>query len=265
MQIWYQEQGPVLFFAWAMIVTQWIVALLPLIIDHEASTFLLTVAGTCLALAFGSRSRWRREKWCDRAKSSQDFCLLEGNGGQHVMVVRGNGVGRHFEDLAGGQVLKGTHTAACTLIFAISWIALLIVMAREEGQTWYLMIVMGLGILQNIIVAGAPRPPSAFRFYLKNRKTFHDDSVRNTLCQAEKEIENLGLSLRPIFFPGTATPADDEAFEEAVATRKKRKEQAVQVRAREAEMQEASSSGRDGAEANSTSRENRAIHQGGEQ
>lgn len=253
MQTWIraqdQGQGLLWVFAWAVIVVQWVVACIPLFRDHDAFTLVLTSSGTFLALSCGSLRRWSEEKWCCRANTKQNFALLEGNGGQHLMVLYGNGVGLNFEDLAGGRVSRGTKPVVYTLIQALLWVVLLIAIAREGGQTWYLVTVGGLGLLQNIVVAGAPRPPSAFKIYLERRRTFHKLTVRDTLCEAEEEIANLGTALRPICFPGKSTKEDDEAFENAVTKRNRKRELASQAMASEAEVEDASRSGRAGAAA----------------
>lgn len=81
-------------------------------------------------------------------------------------------------------------------------------------------------------------------------------TVRDTLCQAEEKISNLGLVLRPVFFPGQATAADDEAFEAAVAKWTKRHYQAREGGA---------SSGRAGAEEGSSGLGRRTMQSGDQQ
>lgn len=82
------------------------------------------------------------------------------------MVVCGNGAGLNFEDLAGGRVPRKRYTIPLTFVLLLLSVGLLITIAREKGQTWFIMMVGGHGILQNIVVAGSPR------FYLKKRTAF---------------------------------------------------------------------------------------------
>lgn len=256
---WWKSQakmkGWVWVFAWAVIAVQLIIASIPLRIHDDASTLTITVAGTCLAFGWGFLHRWREEKWCCRTNSPHAYCLLEGNGGVHVMVVFGNGVGLNFEDLAGSRVLWETRPIFWTSILTVLWLGLLIVIARKEGQTWYLMIVGGLGILQNIVVAGAARPASAFGFHLRQREVFHCPTVRDTLCKAEENIASLGVVLRPIYFPGEGTAADNAAFDAAIAKRLGRGQQAGQ---------EAANSGTAGADEGNTASLSRRT-QGGDE
>ena len=111
----------------------------------------------------------------------------------------------------------------------------------------------------------APRPPSAFKSYLEQRTTFHKPTIRDTLCETEEEIANLGTALRPIFFPGKSTKQDDKAYENAVAKRNRKKWLASRARAHEVEAKEATSSERAGADAGSVGRESRPDRQGDEQ
>ncbi|KAI4115807.1 MAG: hypothetical protein LQ338_007802 [Usnochroma carphineum] len=249
----WQEKGWVWMFAWVIIGAQMVVAAVPLKVDHDATTLVITLLGTGLALGCGALPRWREEKWCCRKNTNKKVCLLEGNGGQHVIVVLGNGVGWDLEDLAGGRVAKKAKTTTIlTFVQTVLWMALLIIIARDEGQTWFLMIIGGLGILQNIVVAGAPRPASAFGFHLRQREVLYSPNVRHALCQAEEKIAGLGCCLRPIYFPGKATKEDDEAFAFA---EQERIQQHRQVHP--SSQEQATSTGREGGATDDTSLESR--------
>ena len=182
------------------------------------------------------------------------------------MVIFSDGVGWDLEFLAGGRVSWDSGVISHVAIQALSWIAFLIAIARGEGQTWFLMLVGGLGTVQNIVVAGSRRPPSAFGIYLKERKTIRRDKVREALFEANEEDRSLGPALFPIFFPGpmesgdaaifgTSTTEQDADGNNAVA-------QDTTIQATEAEG--ASSTGRVGAETESSSLESRLPHQHGE-
>ncbi|KAL8899350.1 MAG: hypothetical protein Q9207_006241 [Kuettlingeria erythrocarpa] len=232
-----KQRGRIWPFAWFVIAVQIVVASVPLPVDHDASALIITILGTILAMWCGSLGQWKEEKWCCRRDTEKCCALLEGNGGAHVMVLFGNGVGLDVEDLAGNRVLSRA-SMIVTGVQALLWVCLLILVARDEGQTWYLLSIGGLGILQNIVVAGSTRPASAFGFHLREREVMHCETVRDTLCKAEESIPDLGCILRPIFLPGKPTDKDDEAFEAAIAKREGRNQQAEEG---------ATSSGRAGA------------------
>ncbi|KAL8690824.1 MAG: hypothetical protein Q9218_003820 [Villophora microphyllina] len=266
LQTWWKDirldKDGIWFFAWTRIIVQFLVALLPLICYGDASTLVLTSSGTNLALFCGWLPRWKEEKWCGRENTKHDFCLLEGSGGLHVMVVCGNGEGWNFEDLAGGRVLDCNYIGVSTFVQILLWVRLLVAVAREEGQTWFLMTVGGVGILQNIIIAGYGRRASAFKFYLRKRKGLHHPQVRDALCQLEEEVPDAGCALRPIWSSRRATESDNEAFEGAVARRNRRRGQKIE--ASESRSEEATSSGRDGGEAGNIGLESRRTHEGEE-
>ena len=217
--ICYWRVGTLKALAWSLIAIQFAFATLPLVMYHDASTLVVLSIGTILAFSCGCLPRWREEKWCCRRQAKGTFCVLTGNGGQHVLVVRGNGIGLNFEDLAGGRVLKSDSLVLLTFVQVILWVALLIVIAREDTQSWYLMLVGGIGILQNIIVAGWPQPPSAFGIHLRARRVIHHPKIRDTLCEAEEEIDGLGMVLWPIFLHGREREDNREALEAARARR----------------------------------------------
>ncbi|KAL8775083.1 MAG: hypothetical protein Q9209_000562 [Squamulea sp. 1 TL-2023] len=269
LQVWWKirllDKGNVWIFAWSTIVLQFLVAAVPLKLHHDASTMVITGFGTVFALGYGALPRWKEEKHHCRTNTPHNFCLLEGNGAAHVMVVCGNGEGLNLEDLAGARVPRRRYTAPLTVVLTLLSIGLLITIAREEVQTWFLMMIGGLGILQNIVVAGSPRPASALGFYLKKRRMICCKKVRNALVEADMEVPGAGSALRPLLFPGPATDSDDEAFE-VVKVRHKQQNKQVrkheQTGARGSEEEEAISSGRAGGVTESISVGSRRIRGG---
>ena len=250
------------YFAWAMIFFQFIMAGVPIIRYYEGSTMIFTITGTILALFCGWLPRWSEEKWCYREAVDKNYCLTEGNGSQHVMVICGKGVGWDLEFLAGGRVQRITRIGFFLVVIqAFLWLAFLVAMARKEGQTWYLMLVGAIGTIQNIVIAGARRPPSAFGIYLKERnKTIRRDKVRDALLKAEQEMPSLGQTLFPIFFPGKATNDDRRDFKvDATGRPVVDEEVRGQDEMRAAEVAEATSSGREHAVTEDGSQETYSV------
>ncbi|XP_044724251.1 uncharacterized protein HRG_02147 [Hirsutella rhossiliensis] len=156
---------------------------------------------------------WKREKWACRRQARHSYVLTRGNGSQHAIVVMGNGHGFNLEDLATGQgnimVATNTSTRLALLCLAALWIMLLLTAAGLKQNTWFLVAVGGIGILQNIYVAGAPRRPETFGLILDFKKVFGKPSVMETLLEVESEYENVGLALRHEFFPGSLGKEDE--------------------------------------------------------
>ena len=118
----------------------------------------------------------------------------------------GNGHGFNLEDLASGQsnTLVATTTWTCIALLALAtlWILLLITAAGQKTNTWFLLAVGGIGILQNIYVASAQRSPENFGISLEYITVFGNASVMETLFRVEEQYKDVGRSLLGEFFPG---------------------------------------------------------------
>ena len=204
-------------FAWVMIIFQFVMAGVPIVRYHELSTMMFTIAGTILALWCGSLQQWSEEKWCYRETVNKNFCLTQGNGSQHVIVVRGNDVSWDFEFLASGRIQRNTRTTILVALQAFFWLGLLVAIARKEGQTWFLMLVGAIGTFQNIVIAAAPRKPSAFGIYLEEQPAIHQKKVRDALLQVDQKMPLLAQTLFPIFFPGRTDSTDRKDFKVTAA------------------------------------------------
>lgn len=125
------------------------------------------------SITTASLPQWQQEKWSCRRNSSKSIILTRGNGSQHAIVVVGTGQGLDLEDLASGPMdIDVSRASAMTpILMALStlWIVLLIVAAGLQQNTWFLIATGGLGMFENILVAGWPRQPKSlvFHSYLK--------------------------------------------------------------------------------------------------
>lgn len=88
----------------AMIVVQLAIAAIPWGIYGDWSVFVVTTAGTVLALSTGALPQWRAEKLsCRSNESKKDILITRGIGTRHVLLIIGNGASLDFEDIAGGD------------------------------------------------------------------------------------------------------------------------------------------------------------------
>lgn len=188
-------------------VIQMVIAAIPCGLSGDWGPLLITGTGIALALSTGLLGQWRKEKWACRANSEGTFVLTKGNGAQHAIVVLGNDKrGLNLEDLAAGQinlqVSPNKLTRIAIFIQAALWILLLITAAGLKSNTWYLLAVGGMGMVQNIIVAGYPRRPEHFGIPLDFVQVFGETKVMQTLFAVEEEYPHVGRSMRDEFFPG---------------------------------------------------------------
>ncbi|RBQ81685.1 hypothetical protein VDGD_07562 [Verticillium dahliae] len=187
-------------------------AAVPLAVSGHWGILLITACGTLLALLTGLLPQWRLEKWACRMSSRDAYVLTRGNGAQHAIVILGNGHGMNLADLAAGQNNLDTSahhwTRGSVLALAILWILLLITAAGIRDDTWFLLAIGGLGILQNVFVAGWTRRPEHFGVPLDFVEAIGKTKVMRTLFEVEERYPGLGRVMRDEFFPGALLPEE---------------------------------------------------------
>ena len=198
------------------------IAAIPCGIFGDWSILLVTATGIALAFTTGSLNQWRKEKWACRSASKKTVVLTRGNGAQHAIVVRGDGVGFDLEDLAAGTVnvdVSASNLTRITVItLALLWILLLVSAAGIKSNTWFLLGVGGIGILQNVFVAGWRRTPAAFGMPLIYETVIGKTGVMATLFAVEERYPGVGLSMRDTFFPGKLRPDEVTRWNEYAAS-----------------------------------------------
>ncbi|KXJ87502.1 hypothetical protein Micbo1qcDRAFT_215920 [Microdochium bolleyi] len=155
---------------WLTLAAQLVIAALPWILYGDWSTMLVTLCGTLLALATCSLPQWEQEKWGGRMlKSDKVTCLTRGNGSAHIVVFLGRAGSWDLESAvsAAGSTKPRSKTRLASLVLPFLWTFLLISVSGIEENTWFLIGIGGLGMLQNVLAAGAPRTPAASGFHLR--------------------------------------------------------------------------------------------------
>lgn len=195
------------------------IASVPCGLYRQCSTLLVTACGIILAFASGALPQWKKEKLACRLGSRKLIAITKGNGAQHVIVINGRCVGLDLEDLAtaDGVTLTSTGIYACGLV--VFWLALLITVAGIRENTWYLLAVGSIGMVQNVFVAGKSRRPSAFGVHLEFDKVIMRDKVMLALMATEIAYPNVGRSLISTFFPGSMTEQEEEWWAQPDATK----------------------------------------------
>ncbi|EXJ85220.1 hypothetical protein A1O3_05895 [Capronia epimyces CBS 606.96] len=208
------------------------IAAIPCGLFGDWGILLITIAGILLSFATGSLPQWRAEKWACRQNSTKSVILTKGNGSQHAIVIVGNGKGLDLEDLAAGQTnvnfSASWDTRAWTLILATLWILLLITAGGLSRNTWFLLAIGGIGILQNVFVAGFRRFPEAYGIPLTLENVIGSPKVMETLYAVEEQYPRIGASMRATFFPGDLRPDEEEKwqrFADKAKAQKNRREQ----------------------------------------
>jgi len=210
---WYWRSGLI------VLVVQLGIAAIPCGLYNDWGILLVTSAGIILALATGALPQWKFEKWACRRKTKKVVSLTGGNGTRHVMVIIGKRKGLDLEDLAAAEsprmrrrgeersplVIRDMLAAfwitevAC-LILASLWTVFLLTVAGLKQNAWYLLTVGELGMIQNVIVAGARREESTYGIHLEKIETIERQKVMDALMDLETAYKTVGRSLVPIFF-----------------------------------------------------------------
>ncbi|TFB04638.1 hypothetical protein CCMA1212_004131 [Trichoderma ghanense] len=202
------------------------VAAIPCGIFGDWSILLVTGAGIVLSFISGALPRWSKEKWACRINTDKVFVLTRGNGSQHAIVIQGAGVGLDLEDLAAADTSafdeRGTQLVVVGLGFL--WILLLITASGIRHNTWFLLAVGGMGILQNMYVTSKSRPPRAFGVPLEFVEVIGKPKVMEALFEVEDRYPRLGKSILPIFFPGELRKDEKEKWNNYEKVAKERSE-----------------------------------------
>ncbi|KAL8722716.1 MAG: hypothetical protein Q9225_000828 [Loekoesia sp. 1 TL-2023] len=199
---------------WSGVITilvQLTLAIIPYAINSDWTILSVTLSGIGLALSGGLLPQWRKEKWGARPDSKKTtFCLTRGNGFQHVVVIQNQtSDSLNLEDLA--MPRRDGCSRSCkvaAIVFALLWIAFLINVASTRNNTWYLLGVGFLGMIQNISVAAVPRRPDAMGLPLEFVTKIQGPKVMAVLMNTERQFPFVGLALVKIFFPGDFSPAE---------------------------------------------------------
>jgi hypothetical protein len=190
-------------FSFFVIAVQFGIAAIPCGLYDDWAILMVTGAGTALAWATAALPQWCEEKvGACRKNSDKTFVITSGNGTKDVLVIRGAGVGLDLEDLAAANARTAVTTRVALCVLAVLWVALLITVAGLRSDTWFLLGVGGVGMLQNILVAALPRRPSAYGLHLEYERTVCREKVMLTLQALEEVQPFLGRSLLDTFFPG---------------------------------------------------------------
>ncbi|KAK0236546.1 hypothetical protein EDD85DRAFT_770665 [Armillaria nabsnona] len=202
-----------------VILVQLGVAAIPCALHENWSILFITAAGTMLALATGALPQWRSEKWACRRNTKKVLSVTGGNGTRYVMVILGRGVGLDLEDLAAAEPPRMRRrgkddnsaflfTQVACLTLATLWIVFLITVTALKQDTWYLLGVGCLGMVQNVLVAGTERLISTSGIHLEKVEEYQQEEVMYALMDLEEDYPKVGKSLVGELFPSGLLEAE---------------------------------------------------------
>ena len=208
------------FWAYFVLIAQLGIAIAPCVKNNEWEVILITAAGNFLAFLTGALPQWRQEAWaCRRLEpdnADKIVALTRGNGAQHVILVIGAQDAYNLEDLATSDPVPQKLTPIWLLGSLFLWISLLITVSGIGSDTWYLVGIGAIGMMQNIFVAAVPRSPQAFGLHLDYEAYCLTYKVMGSLmeteikCARQYGIEGVGRSLIPTFFPSAMRNSEQQ-------------------------------------------------------
>ena len=208
------------------------VAAIPFGLNGSWGVFLVTGAAILLCLATGAGRQWKREKWACRVFGPKDkprsYIMTRGNGAQHAIVINCHGYGLNLEDLCTGfdnldSPAISVATRLVMVVLGVLWILLLITSSALTADAWYLIAVGGIGMLQNIFVAGWSRTPDALGLPLAFQDVVGYPKVFDAIVNAEKHQHKIGRALVGIFFPAGLRDNEEAKLGAVEADWKRRK------------------------------------------
>ena len=250
------------------------ISAIPFGLQGDWSTLLVTVSGTVLALATSALPQWRSEKWACRRNTNKIFSLTGGNGSRDIIVIIGAGQCLDLEDLAVAEspmVSRGNtktfrnlprafvFTQVACLLLAVLWIVFLITVTSIKSSAWYLLLVGGLGMVQNAIAAGARRGMGTSGIHLEMVEEIAGAKVMHAVMDFEDAYAGIGRPLMHEFFSdesnlrptevkwwnGDRREYDDERFRKYPDSRPKElSDKAYRARERYRERRERSKGGK---------------------
>ena len=100
-------------------------------------------------------------------------------------------------------------TRIVSVLQSILWLLLLVNVAAIKADTWYLLLVGGIGMFQNGILAAMERPPRTRNIPLRHTETIIAKKAMDGLMDFQYTYQ-YGRPLLREFFPGDLRPEEDE-------------------------------------------------------
>lgn len=187
------------------------IAAVPCGLHKQWDILLVTALGLVLAILTSLLPQWQEEKWaCRRLYGNhvgKNIAITRGNGAQHLIIILGAEGVYDLEDLTANEAVPDKVTVAWFSVAVLLWTALLITVSGIKSNTWYLLGVGALGMVQNTLLAGLARSPESYGLYLTYRNGIAHGKVMGALMKADVLLQRLGKPntiepLREVFFPG---------------------------------------------------------------
>lgn len=136
---------------------------------------------------------------------------MKGTSLGEVFITRNEASGIDLYQFASVEDAAGLSVVITSGILLVLWTVLLITVSGLKSNTWYIIAVGAIGMLQNTIVAGAPRSPTALGTHVKFETCIAETKVMTTLQAVEETHPSVRLTLLPVLFLSALRP-DERAY-----------------------------------------------------
>ena len=124
---------------------------------------------------------------------TKTVCFTRGNGYRYAMVIVCSGTAWDLETLATATSESLPITPWFLGMLAVAWVCLLVSVSGLKAHTWFLMLVGGLGMLQNVYASSAPRSPASMGLALEKFKR-RPTIIGSSTCESKFWPEQQGNS-----------------------------------------------------------------------
>lgn len=252
-------------FGAVVVLLQFVIAAIPAIpsVGGDWSVLFITAVGTVLIQMIGVLPQWVAEKLPNRQHAKGTYALTTGIGSHDVMVIRGNGLCLHLEEMANadsprkGWVWQKFHThkllswqtgsatpalpnkqmpartdselserwqsryaggfpfgfwltRAVLIVTSILSLLLLVNVSAPKKNGWFILLVGGIGMFQNGVIAGMELSPAARNLPLVRREVIRTRKVMDGLMDFHSAYDGMAHCLLKEFFPGPLQDAEEK-------------------------------------------------------
>ncbi|KAI1090446.1 hypothetical protein F5B19DRAFT_463090 [Rostrohypoxylon terebratum] len=196
---------------------------------RDWSILLITLAGNVLASCSSFIPSIRTEKYQGNSDSRHTYAITRGNGHKHVFIILPNTLTKEgsclpfFDHMATARKRAHFIDRLFSIVPAVLWIVLLLIVGGLVEHTWFLFGVGVLGMVHNILLSGWRLEPETHGIPLKRLRPVegskenaasdysalgrqkiigNSPKVMDVLKDVERKFPGVGHALLPIFFPG---------------------------------------------------------------
>ncbi|KAM7219055.1 hypothetical protein V8F06_005493 [Rhypophila decipiens] len=203
----------------AITLVQFAIAAVPAlsVVGGDWSVLFITAVGTVLIQAIGILPQWVAEKLPNRQRAARTYALTTGNGSRDIVVIIGGGKCLDLEEMANAESPRKAAgfpfgfwlTRVVVVVTSVLSLLLLINLAVPKDYGWFILLIGGIGMFQNGVLAGRELPLEARNLPLRRREVLRAHKVMDGIMDFDSAYPGFGACLLREFFPGPLYEAEE--------------------------------------------------------